>query len=73
MIQDLEPLVDQGTVAGFFNNVKNADKLSGIAGDIHDAIMDYQVWACNPPTNEANICIRHHCSKVSMIRVVNSL
>ena len=42
-LRELEPLVEQGKVTGFFNNVKNADKLGGIAGDIRDAMMDYQV------------------------------
>ena len=43
VLQELEPLVEQGKAAGFFNNVKNADQLGGLAGDIRDAIMDYQV------------------------------
>lgn len=43
VLQELEPLVEQGKIAGFFNNIKNADKLGGLTGDIHDAIMDYQV------------------------------
>ena len=38
---------------GFFNNVKNADKLSGIAGDIHDAMIDYQVRPRNSLTHHA--------------------
>ena len=32
---------------GFFNNVKNADMLSGLVEDIRDAMMDYQVCASN--------------------------
>lgn len=43
ILQELEPLVEQGKIAGFFNDVKNADKLSGLTGDIRDAIVDYQV------------------------------
>ena len=35
--------MEQGKVAEFFNNVENADKLGGIAEDIRDAMMDYQV------------------------------
>ena len=42
-LRELQPLVEQGDVAGFFNNVKNADKLSGLAEDIRDAMIDYQV------------------------------
>ena len=41
--QDLIPLAEQGTAQGFFNNVKNADKLGGLVEDIRDAMMDYQV------------------------------
>ena len=43
VLRELEPLVEQGKAAGFFNNVKNADELSGLAEDIRDAMMDYQV------------------------------
>ena len=43
ILQELDPLAEQGKIMGFFTNVKNADKLGGIAGDIHDTIMDYQV------------------------------
>jgi len=38
-------LADQGKVEGFFNNVKNADKLGGLIEDIRDSVMEYQV--CN--------------------------
>ena len=41
--RDLILLSEQGNVQGFFNNVKNADKLGGLIEDIHDAMMDYQV------------------------------
>ena len=40
---ELTPLVDQGKVAGFFLNVENSEKLAGVMGDVHDAIMEYQV------------------------------
>ena len=43
VLQELKPLAEQGNVEGFFNNPKNADKLSGLVRDIHDAIMAYQV------------------------------
>ena len=43
VLQELEPLVEQRKVTGFFNNVENANKLGGLAGDIRDAMMDYQV------------------------------
>ena len=41
--QDLIPLAEQGKTQGFFNNIKNADKLGGLVEDIRDAMMDYQV------------------------------
>ena len=41
--QDLALLEEQGKVKGFFNNVENADKLSGLVEDIRDAMVDYQV------------------------------
>ena len=43
VLQELKPLTEQGNVEGFFNNPKNADKLTGLVGDIHDAVMAYQV------------------------------
>jgi len=47
--QDLALLGEQGKVKGFFNNVKNADKLSGLVEDIRDAMIDYQVCGSNAP------------------------
>ena len=43
VLRELEPLAEQGKAAGFFNNVENADRLGGLAGDIRDAMVDYQV------------------------------
>jgi hypothetical protein len=43
--RDLALLGEQGKAKGFFNNVENADRLSGLVEDIRDAIMDYQVCA----------------------------
>jgi len=33
-------------VSGFFLNVKNSEKLGGVAEDVREAIMEYQVCAC---------------------------
>ena len=41
--RDLTLLSEQGKVQGFFNNIKNADKLGGLVEDIRDAMMNYQV------------------------------
>lgn len=43
ILDELEPLAGQGKVEGFFSNVENLDKLGGLAEDIRDAMMDYQV------------------------------
>ena len=42
-LQDLEPLAERGKVTAFLNNVKDADVVTGLADDIRDAMMDYQV------------------------------
>jgi hypothetical protein len=42
-LQELEPLVERGKITGFLNNVKDAEVLTGLADDIRDAMMDYQV------------------------------
>ncbi|KAF9648430.1 hypothetical protein BDM02DRAFT_3187181 [Thelephora ganbajun] len=39
---ELIPLAEQGMVEGFFNSVKNADKLGGLVEGIRDAMMEYQ-------------------------------
>ena len=45
MLRDLEPLVERGKITRFLNNVKDAEALTGLADDIRDAMMDYQVRA----------------------------
>ena len=47
--EDLALLGEEGKIKGFFNNVENADKLSGLVEDVCDAVMDYQV--CVPSSN----------------------
>ena len=42
-LQDLKTLEDQGGVAGFLNNVKDAEALTGLAEDVRTAMVDYQV------------------------------
>ena len=41
----MKPLGDQGTVAGFLLNVENSERLVGLAEDVRDAMMEYQVCA----------------------------
>ena len=45
--RDLALLGEQGKAEGFFNNVENADKLSGLVEDIRDPIIGYQVCVSN--------------------------
>jgi hypothetical protein len=64
---------EQAKVEGFFNNVKNADKLGGLVESIRDAVMDYQV--CNQNrliTLTPDIHFRRRYSKISITRAVNS-
>ena len=43
VLQDLIPLAKRGKVTRFLNSVEDVDKLGGLAEDIRDAMMDYQV------------------------------
>ena len=45
--EDLILLSEQGRAQGFFDNIKNADKLAGLVDDIRDAMMEYQVCISN--------------------------
>ena len=45
--EDLALLEEEGKAKGFFNNVENADRLTGLVEDVRDAIMDYQVRVSN--------------------------
>ena len=41
--QDLDLVVKQGNIEGFFRNLENADRFSGLVEDIRDAMVEYQV------------------------------
>ena len=59
---------------GFFKNVQNADKLSGLVEGIRDAMMHYQVCVHErfiPCTSDARGRLLYN--RISMIRAVNSL
>ena len=45
--QDLDLLAKQGNVEGFFRNLENADRLSGLVEGIRDAMVEYQVCLDN--------------------------
>jgi hypothetical protein len=71
--RDLAPLEAQGDVEGFFNNVKNADKLEGLIEDIRDAIMEYQVCIHTlSVAGTSEVRTRLLYNKISMTRVVGS-
>ena len=71
--RDLVRLEGQGKVEGFFNNVENADKLSGAVEDIRDAMMEYQVCIHGlSATSASDIRTRLHYSKPSTARTANS-
>lgn len=46
ILRELKLLIEQGKVEGFFDIVKNVDKLGGLVEDIRDAMIHYQVWIC---------------------------
>ena len=45
--QDLDLLAKQGNIEGFFCNLENADRLSGLVEGIRDAMLEYQVCLDN--------------------------
>jgi len=74
ILHELKPLVDQGKVAGFFLNAEGSGKLVGLAEDVHDAMMEYQVCSCTQSTcTTSEVYIRPHYSKKFMRRIVFSL
>ena len=66
--------MQQGNVEGFFNNVKNADKLGGLVDDVRDAVMYYQVcdWGRSIALASETL-FRLHCNKICMTRTVSLL
>ena len=67
-------MTEQGNIEGFFNNPKNAEKLSGLVGDIHDAVMEYQVCSqCGLIVLMPDTRFRLHYNKISMKKVASSL
>ena len=71
--RDLARLEGQGKVEGFFNNVENADKLSGAVEDIRDAMMEYQVCIRNlSAIGISDVRTRLRYSKISTTRTASS-
>jgi len=50
VLKDLIPLAERGKVTRFLNSAEDVDRLWGLAEDIRDAMMDYQVCAQNSHT-----------------------
>ena len=72
--QALAPLEEQGKAEGFFNNVGNADKLSGLIEDIRDAMLEYQVCIHDLSiSNTSDVRTRPRYNKISMTRAADSL
>jgi hypothetical protein len=73
ILRELKPLTEQGMVEGFFNNVKNADKLGDLVEDIRDAMMDYQVFTHELfVSGTSDVRTRLRYNKISTTRVVGS-
>jgi hypothetical protein len=53
VLQDLVPLEKRGKITRILNGTEDADKLAGLAEDIRDAMMDYQVCPWSPRTCRA--------------------
>ena len=74
ILPELGSLIEQGNVEGFFNNVKNADKLDDLVEDTRDATMDYRVCIYELLISGASdIRTRLQYSKISTTRVVSLL
>ena len=72
--QELDLLAKQGKAEGFLNNLKNAEKLRSLVGDVSDAVMDYQVCSQSEPiVLMPDTHFRHHYNKTSINKVVSSL
>lgn len=69
-LRDLEGLVEQGEMKG---KVEDVEKLSGLAQDIRDTMMDYQVrtWAVFARTMSKRVQ-RLRCSRTSTTRTTKS-
>ena len=43
VLRDLNPLAERATAIGFLTNAKDVELLTGLADDIHEAMMEYKV------------------------------
>jgi hypothetical protein len=72
--QTLDSITTQNDLVQFLDNTKNAQQLDGLVGDIHDALMGYQVCALKPLMFiTPKQCPRPHYSKISITRAAKQL
>ena len=64
------PLAKRGKITRFLNGTEDADKLAGLAEDIRDALMDYQVCAQGRRLTFTDVGVRHPCNKISTTKAV---
>ena len=51
VLEDLKPWAKEDKLMDFVHNAENVGKLTGLADDIRDAMMDYQVRTRTPYTS----------------------
>jgi hypothetical protein len=72
--QTLDSITTQNNLERFLNNAENAQKVDGLVGDIHDALMGYQVCAPKlPMLITSKQCPRPHFNRISITRAVKQL
>ena len=73
VLRDLTPLKERGKVTRFLNSADDVNALGGLAEDIRDAMMDYQVCHQAPAPIFPKVRVRHRYNKISTTRTVSSL
>ena len=67
-------LIIQKDLVDFLNNPESTQRLNSLMEDIRCALMNYQVYTSTRlPLNVPNICLRLHCSRISIMRAVSIL
>ena len=73
ILREVEPLAERGKITGFLNNVKDGETLTGLADDIRDAMMDYQVRTHTHPAQSVSEIVQRLCYSETSITRVTSL
>ena len=64
----------QGEIMRFLANTGNAQRINSLVEDIHEGLMEYQVWMASYSFSAiSDLCARLHCNKISTTRIVSSL